>query len=219
MPGAPICGGRRRRCSHAFLLPSVTNVIFPQTVWPYGDYADTKHIGIMRKFIINTVLVLFAIVGLSALSSCGSSSDDNVIPTKKITEFVATYTVTLEDSWYQFFDVKATYTTETGDSTVIAITENKKFSVEIPADRTPAKCVFKVVATPKANIGSVDESHSYPVGHYCAMNVISCYDDNTTGIVYSNGPKIVHSIPGKSVKEWMSEKYEIYSSSCLIDKD
>ncbi len=181
--------------------------------------ADTKQIRIMRKNFVNTVLVLFAIVGLSSLPSCSNSSDDDVIPSKAITKFVTTYTVTLEDNWYQFFDVKATCTTETGDTTVIAITENKKYSVEIPAEKTPTECVFKVIATPKENVTSVDESHGYLFSDSCNLYVMSYYNDNTTGIVY-NSPKMQkNTIPGKNIKKWISTEHKIYSKSCTLKKD
>lgn len=138
-----------------------------------------------RKSLLKaTVLCLAMMAGSINFSAC--SSDENepeTIITNELTTIEATYSVSLSDDWYRFFDIEVTYTSETGVKTIL-LTEDWNFDMNIPYTAGPDEFVCQVTAKPKADMPAIEENASYLLEENIQVRVNGILEDGTMSSEY-----------------------------------
>lgn len=138
-----------------------------------------------RKSLLKaTVLCLAMMAGSINFSAC--SSDENepeTIITNELTTIKATYSVSLSDDWYRFFDIEVTYTSETGVKTIL-LTEDWNFDMNIPYTAEPDEFVCQVTARPKADMPAIEENASYLLEENIQVRVNGILEDGTMSSEY-----------------------------------
>lgn len=138
-----------------------------------------------RKSLLKaTVLCLAMMAGSINFSAC--SSDENepeTIITNELTTIKATYSVSLSDDWYRFFDIEVTYTSETGVKTIL-LTEDWNFDMNIPYTAGPDEFVCQVTARPKADMPAIEENASYLLEENIQVRVNGILEDGTMSSEY-----------------------------------
>lgn len=131
-----------------------------------------------------TVLCLAMMACSINFSAC--SSDENepeTIITNELTTIEATYSVSLSDDWYRFFDIEVTYTSETGVKTIL-LTEDWNFDMNIPYMAGPDEFVCQVTAKPKADMPAIEENASYLLEESIQVRVNGILEDGTMSSEY-----------------------------------
>ncbi len=120
------------------------------------------------------LLAFFAWVCVVAISlsfaSCSSDDDEKEQETNTLSKIKTEYTVSLDENWYKFFDIEMTYTTVTGSTETITLTEDYSIDSEIPVEMEPAMYICKITAKPKANAPAIEDGKTYPMG--CSVHAI-----------------------------------------------
>lgn len=138
-----------------------------------------------RKSLLKATVLCLAMMACSInFSAC--SSDENepeTIITNELTTIEATYSVSLSDDWYRFFDIEVTYTSETGVKTIL-LTEDWNFDMNIPYTAEPDEFVCQVTARPKADMPAIEENASYLLEENIQVRVNGILEDGTMSSEY-----------------------------------
>lgn len=114
----------------------------------------------MKNLLFKTIFVLAVlVVGFSVISCSDDEKDDPVTPAPDMTvkDVTVSYSVSLAQSYYDFFVIKLEYVDETNQIINKEITANWEYSFTKSYAETPENIVCKVFATPKDPLPSIEE--------------------------------------------------------------
>ncbi|ADV43023.1 hypothetical protein [Bacteroides helcogenes] len=129
-----------------------------------------------------TILCLAMIAGCINLTACGDSDDEPEV-TNELTTIKTTFSVSLSNDWYKFFDIEVTYTSETGEKT-ITLTQDWMYEKDIPYSAEPDEFLCKVIAKPKANSPAIDANTTYLLEQSVHAEVSGILKDGTIDLDY-----------------------------------
>ena len=110
-----------------------------------------KNLMLLKAVILCMVMM---VCGLS-LTACGDDDEPEELVTNERETIKATYSVSLSDDWYKYFDIEVRYTVA-GAIESETLDMDWKMNISIPASAEPDKYVFSVIAKPKADAPELD---------------------------------------------------------------
>lgn len=144
-----------------------------------------KNLMLLKSAILCMAMMM---CGLS-LTACGDDDEETLeeqVPaTSERETFNATYTVSLSENWYQYFDIEVNYTVEGAvESETIAEMDWTK-DISIPASAAPDQFVFSVTAKPKADAPELDPTvEEYEFSHSYSLEVSALNTDGSEESVF-----------------------------------
>ena len=117
----------------------------------------------MKNAILKFGFLLAMCASSFALVSCNGDGgkDDVIAADKTVTDVSIEYLIDLADSYYKYFDINVDYMREDGEIISMCVTENWDYSFSANYEATPENIIFKVVATPKAELPTIEEDANY----------------------------------------------------------
>ncbi len=182
-----------------------------------------------------TLAIMLGMAMSISLVSCGddepddpNKNDNNSNNGNGSTTTEASYTVhtsydiNLSQAFYDYFDIKVSFTATTGELQTLDLTQNAVWSTATVAYTNAPKNYYLVVtATPKANYPAIDASTTYYFDASCLMNIYKYTDaekDNPTPyrkISYQMSNPL--TISGDQMEKFMSKSYTFVNRSINID--
>lgn len=157
----------------------------------------------MKNLLFKT-LAVFAILAASfSMTSCNEGGDDddsdiNPTPDKNVT---INYSINLADTYYKYFDINIEYINNDGQIVNEALTENMQYSFSASYDETPDNIVCKIVATPKAELPSIESGNEYICDASIEVNIKGYNKDGIENGYFAYRSSF-HAAGYKSAKEW-----------------
>lgn len=130
----------------------------------------------MKNLLFKT-LAVFAILAASfSMTSCNEGGDDddsdiNPTPDMTVKNVTINYSINLADTYYKYFDINIEYINNDGQIVNEALTENMQYSFSASYDETPDNIVCKIVATPKAELPSIESGNEYICDASIVVNI------------------------------------------------
>lgn len=174
-----------------------------------------------RKSLLKaTVLCMAMMTCCVTFSAC--SSDENepeIISTNELTTIEATYSVSLSEDWYRFFDIEVTYTSETGVKTIL-LTEDWNFDMKIPYSAEPDEFVCHVTAKPKADMPAIDDNATYSLEENIRARVSGILEDGTTSSEYgySGNKSGVNKNNAEGMKKYVTAEHSLMTFTYTPEK-
>ncbi len=179
-----------------------------------GTMTDKNLIIIMKKSVLNTAFLLFAIIGSICLSACSSSSDDEGTKEEinKRDKIKVEYSINLDDNWYQFFDIEVTYNAGLGEKTE-KLTQDWIFTYELPYEVKPALFTCKVVAKPKSKAPAVEEGKTYSLACSCKATAAAYFKNGQQDMTYGqNGSKMSNTeLSSQGMEKYILQEHTIFT--------
>ncbi|MBR5323933.1 MAG: hypothetical protein IKV14_03825 [Muribaculaceae bacterium] len=117
----------------------------------------------MKNSLFKILMLLAIFASNLTFVSCngdGNDSDDKnglVAPDKTVTDVSIAYSINLADTYYKYFDIKAEYVNKESQIISMDVTQNWDYSFSSSYEATPKNIIFKVVATPKEELPTIEE--------------------------------------------------------------
>lgn len=175
----------------------------------------------MKKMMLFKAAILCVVMmafGLS-LTACGDDETVTEVVANDRQTINMTYSVSLSDNWYKYFNIEVTYT---GAGAVQSETLNMdwKMNFSIPAANEPDEYVFSVVAKPKAGVELDPEVESYELPVNISAEVSAVKADGSADDSYGfyksdNGSK---TLSAASMAEYIKEEHSIFSFSEKVEE-
>lgn len=166
-----------------------------------------------RKFLLKATMLCLAMIACCVtFSACSSDEDDpEPTPTNEPTTIKATYSVSLSDDWYKFFDIEVAYTTPAGVDTIL-LTEDWNFEMNIPYSAKPNTFVCKVTAKPKANMPAIEDNATYFLEQNVQAQVNEILADGKTSSKYGHNESILsRSSNAEGMKNYVTGEHSLLS--------
>lgn len=166
------------------------------------------------------LLTVFAMMFAFTLTSCGDDDGPDPDPQPVSTESIELYySLDLDQTWWDFFDIEVTYTTADGKVVTTTPERNWNYVASAKYDEAPATCKFMVRATPKASQPAIDEDAIYNLGGGYNFTAFSIKDnDPQKGVIVVGGTSLHLSAPGSKFPDYASRSHDIVNNSWTIKK-
>lgn len=139
-----------------------------------------KNLMLLKSAILCMAMMM---CGLS-LTACGDDDEPEELVTNERETIKATYSVSLSDDWYKYFDIEVRYTVA-GAIESETLDMDWKMNISIPASAEPDKYVFSVIAKPKADAPELDPTiENYELSSSYSLNVSAVNTDGTVDDTY-----------------------------------
>lgn len=118
----------------------------------------------MKQSLSKTFLAALTLASAASLISCGGNDkkDEPVVPAPTYSEIVVTYSLSLSEAYYDFWDIQVTYTGMGGITHTEEVTLDWEMSYHYsPDDEIAQEFVFDVKGLPKAEVPEVDPDEVY----------------------------------------------------------
>lgn len=168
-----------------------------------------KNLMLLKAVILCMVMM---VCGLS-LTACGDDDEPEVSLTNERETIKATYSVSLSDDWYKYFDIEVRYTVA-GAIESETLDMDWKMNISIPASAEPDKYVFSVIAKPKANAPELDpEVETYEMSVNVFANVSAVKQDGSVDESYGfyKSDSEDHTFNATAMAEYIKEEQVIFS--------
>lgn len=171
----------------------------------------------LLKAIALCMVMMACCVPFSACSS--DENEPEITSTDEITTVEATYSVSLSEDWYKFFDIEVTYTSETGVKTIF-LTEDWNFDMQIPYSAEPDEFVCQVTAKPKADMPAIDDNATYLLKQNIQAEVCGKLKDGKKssdyGFIGTNSGK--NNSNAEGMKKYVTKEYSLLSFTYTPEK-
>lgn len=169
--------------------------------------------------------IMLALSAPVVLTSCGDDDDEPTAPSnpaviqQTVTTVHTSYDFSLGEAWYQYFDIKVTYTSAGGDkSETLTMDEMNNFSV--PYESAPAKYICKVVATPKTTYPQIVDTDTYDlsvdiVAEVTGLNAAGAQVDNF-GYLGSNHT-IEHTASANTLRRRLQQNHTLLNFDYTLE--
>lgn len=115
---------------------------------------------------LSAILMAFAMAVPFSFTSCGDDDDDpKVHDTPKPDNIIATvemdYSISLAQTYFDFFDVTVEYTDKNGKNTKETLTSDWTYNASVAYDAAPETVICKVTAVPKKQVPEIESGKDY----------------------------------------------------------
>ncbi len=167
---------------------------------------------------ISALLTVFAMMFAFTLTSCdiGPEPAPQTLHTDSIE---LDYSLVLDQTWWDFFDIEVTYTTADGKVVTTTPERNWNYDAFVKYDEAPSACRFMVRATPKASQPAIDEDAVYNLGGGYQFTAFYVKDDYAPKCMIVVGGTSLHlSAPGSKFPDYAARSHDIVNNSWTIKK-
>ncbi len=106
------------------------------------------------KELKSILAMLMCALGLSlGMSSCDNNDDDPLA----IKSINVEYSLNLNQTWFDFFDIDVTYSDQAGQSHTVRVTKEWNYGFSVSPKIAPKNYVFTVLASPKAEHPAIQD--------------------------------------------------------------
>lgn len=192
----------------------------------FANFAGVTYIHIIISVAMKSVfqkmsalLTVFAVMFAFTLTSCGDD-DPEPAPQPVSNESIELYySLALDQTWWDFFDIEVTYTTADGEVVTTTPERNWNYVASAKYDEAPSACRFMVTATPKASQPAIDEDAVYDLGGGYNFTAFSIKDnDPQKGVIAIGGTSLHLSAPGSKFPDYAARSHDIVNNSWTIKK-
>ena len=165
---------------------------------------------------------LFAALSLLAMSSlltaCGGDDDsESDKPSQSVSSVQVSYSVSLSDTWYKYFNVELSYTASPGETKVDTLDMDKNLNVTYKFSESPGKVSLKIVAKPKADHPDVEDGVTYPIDKDITLKVVGVASNGSGSVFLFNVPqKSSKSTGGDAFHKALDKEHILYDQSYTI---
>ena len=155
--------------------------------------------------------MVMMVCGLS-LTACGDDDEPEELVTNERETIKATYSVSLSDDWYKYFDIEVRYTVA-GAVESETLDMDWKMDISIPASAEPDKYVFSVIAKPKADVPELDPTvEEYEFSHSYSLEVSALNTDGSEeSVIMQPAGKETLTFDRAGLEAAMKEGIELFS--------
>ena len=182
----------------------------------YYSQKDTLMKNCLKKFSLFAALLAMS----PLLTACGGEGDpesDN--PSLTVSSVQVSYSVSLSDTWYKFFNVELSYTASPGETKVDTLDMDKNLNVTYKSFESPSKVSLKIVAKPKANHPDVDDGVTYPIDKDITLKVVGVPSNGGGAVFLFNEPQKSSKTTGSdALRKTLDKEHVLYDQSYTIPK-
>lgn len=152
------------------------------------------------------------------LTACGSNDEaDDDLSTPSVSSVQVSYSVSLSDTWYKFFNVELSYDTFSGNTSVESLDMDKNMNITYNFSETPKKIGLKIVAKPKANHPDVEDGVTYPINKEINFKVVGVASNGSGSVFLFNKPRTtIKSTGGDALRNSLNKEHVLYDQSYTI---
>lgn len=170
----------------------------------------------LKKFsLFATLLAMSPLV-----TACGGNGDpesDN--PAQTVSSVQVSYSVSLSDTWYKFFNVELSYTASPGETKVDTLEMDKNLNVTYKSFESPSKVSLKIVAKPKANHPDIDDGVTYPIDKDITLKIVGVPSNGEGAVFLFNEPQKSSKTTGSdALRKTLDKEHVLYDQSYTIPK-
>ena len=157
----------------------------------------------------------------SVLASCG---DDDEGPgsgeqSQTVSSVKVSYSVSLSDNWYKYFNIELSFTNSTGKTTVETLDMDKNMEVTYKFSESPDKIGLKVVAKPKANHPDVEDGVTYQLNKDICLTVLGVASNGSGyAFMFSEPKSSSMSSGGDAFRNSLDKEHVLYDQSYTIPR-
>lgn len=178
---------------------------------------------IMEKLFkhLSVFMTLLLLSMSSVLASCG---DDDEGPgsgeqSQTVSSVKVSYSVSLSDNWYKYFNIELSFTNSTGKTTVETLDMDKNMEVTYKFSESPDKIGLKVVAKPKANRPDVEDGVTYQLNKDICLTVLGVASNGSGyAFMFSEPKSSSMSSGGDAFRNFLDKEHVLYDQSYTIPR-
>ncbi len=170
----------------------------------------------LKKFSLFAALSLLTMSSL--LTACGGDGDsESEKPSQSVSSVQVSYSVSLSDTWYKYFNVELSYTASPSETMVDTLDMDKNLNVTYKFSESPSKVSLKIVAKPKANHPDVDDGVTYPIDKDITLKVVGVASNGSGSVFLFNEPqKSSKSTGSDAFRKTLDKEHILYDQSYTI---
>jgi hypothetical protein len=170
----------------------------------------------MKTKLIGTIAIILGMIMTMPLTSCGEDNDEPDTPTAETNTYTRVhYVIRMAQTWYDYYDVEVTYTDVEGVSHTETINQDSQYDETVPTSKAGKKFDIDIVAKPKAEIPSINDTVTYSISKNCTMSVYRYADSSKTDptVLYNNTSSNSKSVIGAELRLRVTTNRDVYSDT------
>lgn len=173
----------------------------------------------LKRFPVFVTLFLFSMSPV--LTSCGNDDDngDDGTSSPSVSSVEVSYSVSLSDAWYKYYDVELSYTPAPGQTTTETLEMDKEMKISYKYAESPDEISLKIVAKPKANLPEIVDDETYELNKSISLNVAGVASNGSGNIfVWSQPVATSMATKGSSLRKALNKERTLYDQSYTLPK-
>lgn len=170
---------------------------------------------------LSVCMTLLLLSMSSVLASCG---DDDEGPgsgeqSQAVSSVKVSYSVSLSDNWYKYFNIELSFTNSTGKTTVDTLDMDKNLDITYNYSESPDMVGLKVVAKPKTDRPEVEDGVTYQLNKDICLKVLGVASNGSGyAFMFSEPKSSSMSSGGDAFRNSLDKEHVLYDRTYTISR-